>query len=557
MSLAEKKIAVLSNVNMSPVFRTLQGEVTLCPAEGYGNELGTMMNPTSGYNVFEPELTFLVMDLMELIQHDLAETAVKQYVEKWFADLAGTLRGNRIYYISDAYLWGSELVVAERLIPRTQIEQIWNENLQAFCKKYSNVRILPYHQMLTELGEENAFSLKMWYMGKILLSGEALKRLADLILKKVSLEIEVPKKVLVLDLDNTLWGGLAGENDHTPITLSDDHAGLAYKNLQRVILQMQRQGVILAIASKNNLEDAEEILKNHPHMVLGPDCFAAKRINWNPKNQSLQELASELNLGTDSFVFFDDNPEERFLITETMPEVIVPEFPAKPEDLAPAMVGIFHTYFEKCVLTEEDLVKTENYVANAKRVELQQTAGNFYEYLKELKIMVTRVETKEHMQRLEAMVNKTNQFNLTTKRHDMGELAAMVEDPEKFVYVYRVADRFGDNGVVAAAVVDTSWEVPILEEFLMSCRVMGKNIEQGILKDIELDMMDQGYRRLRSLYAPTTKNKPVENFYPSMGYKLIQQAPDGMCMYEVQLERTPVREFVGSMSIENIKQKEV
>lgn len=553
----EKRIALLSNINVNPLLRILQGEVALGPMEGYGNELGIMMNPASAYNQFAPEITFLIMDLMELTEHELTDVSVKNHVENWFSGFENAMQGDRIYYISDAYLWGPEQETADMAVDRGELEGIWKNNLKALCGEHENVRILPYHRMLTVLGEENAFSLKMWYMGKILLSGEAQKRLAALILDKIRLEYRTPKKVLLLDLDNTLWGGLAGEHDNSPIILSDDHGGLAYKNLQRVILQMQKQGVLLGIVSKNNPEDAEEILQHHPHMVLRPECFAAKRINWKPKNENILEIAGELNLGTDSFVFWDDNPEERMLVRQMLPEVTVPDFPEKPEDLAAAMTDIYHTYFEKAVLTAEDLEKTAQYAANAKRTELRQSASNFYEYLKQLKITVTRVETGKHMQRLEALINKTNQFNLTTRRHDLQELLHMDKDPDRSIFLYQVKDCFGDNGVVAAVIVDTSAEIPTITEFVMSCRVMGKNVEQGILKDVELEMMDRGYRKIRGLFLPTAKNKPVAEFYTGLGYEQIGEQPDGTKVYEIELAKTPVREFMGQLVIENIKQREI
>ena len=553
----EKRIALLSNINVNPLLRILQGEVALGPMEGYGNELGIMMNPASAYNQFAPEITFLIMDLMELTEHELTDVSVKNHVENWFSGFENAMQGDRIYYISDAYLWGPEQETADMAVDRGELEGIWKNNLKALCGEHENVRILPYHRMLTVLGEENAFSLKMWYMGKILLSGEAQKRLAALILDKIRLEYRTPKKVLLLDLDNTLWGGLAGEHDNSPIILSDDHGGLAYKNLQRVILQMQKQGVLLGIVSKNNPEDAEEILQHHPHMVLRPECFAAKRINWKPKNENILEIAGELNLGTDSFVFWDDNPEERMLVRQMLPEVTVPDFPEKPEDLAAAMTDIYHTYFEKAVLTAEDLEKTAQYAANAKRTELRKSASNFYEYLKQLKITVTRVETGKHMQRLEALINKTNQFNLTTRRHDLQELLHMDKDPDRSIFLYQVKDCFGDNGVVAAVIVDTSAEIPTITEFVMSCRVMGKNVEQGILKDVELEMMDRGYRKIRGLFLPTAKNKPVAEFYTGLGYEQIGEQPDGTKVYEIELAKTPVREFMGQLVIENIKQREI
>ena len=538
-----KRIALLSNVNMNFVIRMLQKDAEVYEAEGYGNELGILMNPGSSYHAFRPEVTFLVMDLMELLEHDLREEEAKQKIENWFATLSGALRGDGVYYISDAYLWGLELGVVHDVTKKQKLEYFWAEALDGLCKKHPNVRMIPYHGLIEKIGEENAFSLKMWYMGKILLSNRAQKDLCELILTLTDRESKVPKKVLLLDLDNTLWGGLAGEADHTPILLSEDHGGLAYKNLQRVILQMQKQGVLLGIVSKNNEEDVQGILTAHPHMVLGQECFVIQKINWKPKHENIEQIAAELNLGLDSFVFFDDNPTERQLIRDMLPQVEVPDFPDKPEELAPAMVEIYRKFFAGSFLTEEDLQKTKQYASNVKRTALQESAGSFEDYLKQLAITMERVNPASHVERLTQLVNKTNQFNLTTKRYTQNEMQEILADANKKVYLYRVEDRFGDNGVVAAVIVDRSGEPARIEEFVMSCRVMGKNIEYAIMDDIEKDLLHQGVTRLQGIYLPTPKNKPVSQLYEQLGYQKTGDTGEGGTLYELPLAEASERTY--------------
>lgn len=557
------KIALLSNVNMNMVIRMLQKETKVWQSEGYGNELGTLMNPGSSYAVFHPEYTFLVMDLLELLEHELEPAEAERRIAAWFEGVESALKPETVYYISDAYLWGPELSALFDTGRKAVLEQLWQRRLERLRDTHGNVRILPYRQLIERLGEESAFSLKMWYMGKMLLSNEAQKRLCGLILDKIRIETRTPKKVLLLDLDNTLWGGLAGENDITPIELSEDHGGLAYKNLQRVILQMQRQGVLLAIVSKNNEQDARDVLEKHPHMVLRPECFAAARINWQPKHKNIMEIAAELSLGTDSFVFWDDNPSERQLIRELMPEVAVPDFPEKPEDLAAAMAEIYREYFAGAAVTEEDKQKTAQYAANAARRELEQSTGSFEAYLEQLEIVVTQVRPEKYAERLTQLVNKTNQFNLTTRRYTQGQIAELLEDKNKKVYLYRVADRFGDNGIVAAAVADFSGETAVLEELVMSCRVMGKNIEYGILEDIETDLRSRGCKTVRGIYIPTAKNQPVERLYEQLGYRpaeLSEAERQSMCAdgqdreravcYELPLAERPKRIYYAKMKRE-------
>ncbi len=531
-----KKIALLSNVNMNFVIRMLQKDVEVYEAEGYGNELGILMNPASSYHAFEPEITFLIEDLMELLEHDLEPESAKVKVENWFGQLESALRDNGIYYISDAYLWGVELAVLFDKGRKFLLEQIWQKRLEQLCKTHANVRIFPYRSLIEKLGEDTAFSLKMWYMGKILHGGDAQKALCQCIVNKVRIEQRVPKKVLLLDLDNTLWGGLAGEADHTPIILSEEHGGLAYKNLQRVILQMQKQGVLLGIVSKNNEEDVKGILASHPHMVLTPECFAIQKVNWKPKHENIQEIAKELNLGLDSFVFFDDNETERQLIQDMLPQVAVPDFPAKPEALAGTMVAIYEEYFDKAVMTAEDREKTKQYADNIKRSELQKSTGSFADYLKQLAITMERVDAFSNIERLTQLVNKTNQFNLTTRRYTQTEMKQMLADTQKRVYLYRVADRFGDNGVVAAVIVDLAKTVPTVEEFVMSCRIMGKNIEDAIIEEVERELRTSGCDRLRGIYIPTAKNKPVAELYDRLGYVRVGEVTGGDGITGVEYE---------------------
>ncbi len=534
------RIALLSNINMNFVLRILKKDFEVYHTEGYGNELGLLLDKTSSYHEFVPDCTFFVMDLLEVLEHDLCPERAGEYVDKWFSLFEAGLQETDRYYISDAYLWGTEIEVFFEKGQRQFLERLWNSRLQELCEKYNNVYVFPYHDIISRLGEENSFSLKMWYMGKILHTNEAQKRIAEEICHCMEVAGRVAKKVLLLDLDNTLWGGIAGEHDIAPIVLSDDHAGLAYKNLQRVISAVRQSGVILGIVSKNNEEDALEILTKHPHMVLKEDDFVVKKINWNQKDVNIREIAEELNLGLDSFVFFDDNPTERELIKQMLPQVTVPDFPDRPEDLATVMADIYHRYFEKAYVTAEDLGKTRQYAENARRDEARKRAVSFEDYLKQLEIKVTRVDAVRHMERLVQLVNKTNQFNLTTKRYELPEMQRIVADSSKRVYLYNVEDRFGDYGIVAAVIVDVS-VVPMVEEFVLSCRVMGKNIEYGIISAVEEELAEAGFTKMQGVYLPTAKNKPVEQLYERLGYEVTGCTPEGEKTYEIALDKHPQR----------------
>ena len=530
---------------MSYVIRLLKMEHQVYEAEGYGNELGILMNEGSSYYAFEPEITFLIMDLMELLGHELypPEEKEEDRLRSWMEAMDACIRPEQIYYLSDAWLWGPEVLALPQHYIREQLENRWLQGLLWLQNRHENVRIFPYRQIIGTLGEESSFSLKTWYMGKILHTGEALKRLAGEIMALAETEAAVPKKVLLVDLDNTLWGGLAGEREHRALELSEEHQGLTYKNAQRVIKLIEQSGAVLGIVSKNNEEDALEVIRSHPHMVLREKDFAIWRINWNPKHENIREIAETLNLGLDSMVFWDDSEAERELVKQMLPQVEVPDFPDRPEELAPALVQIYEKYFKKPHLTAEDGQRTRQYAENEQRSHLKQQTGNYKEYLRRLQIRIQSMKPAAHMERLVQLVNKTNQFNLTTIRYSQEEMQKAVADSSKKVFLYRVEDCFGDYGIVSAVIVDLRQEAPVIEEWVLSCRVMGRQVETALLERLETELRQEGYGSLRGRYVPTGKNKPVEELYDRLGYRMIRQGDNGEKLYEIGLEECPDREY--------------
>ncbi len=550
-----KKIALLSNVNMNYVIRLLKKEHQVYEMEGYGNELGILLDGQSSYHAFAPEITFLIMDLMELLGHELypREPELSQpegerelacmpsCLRHWFMQLDGCIGPGGLYYLSDAWLWGPELGALPQPERRQYLENQWLQGVLWLQRHHGNIRLFPYRQIIGQMGEENSFSLKMWYLGKILHTNETQKRLAQEIAALTDIEQRTPKKVLLVDLDNTLWGGLAGEREHTPLELSEDHGGLAYKNAQRVLRLIEQSGAVLGIVSKNNEEDALEVIRRHPHMVLREKDFAIWRINWRPKHENIDEIARELNLGLDSMVFWDDSPAERELVKQMLPQVEVPPFPKRPEELAQALVEIYEKYFRKARLTKEDEEKTRQYVQNGQRSFLERQTGDYAQYLRRLGLRAQSLNPAAHMERLVQLLNKTNQFNLTTLRHTQEEMQKIVADSSKKVYLYRVEDNFGDYGIVSAAIVDVAEETPVIAEWVLSCRVMGRQVEDALLGHMEAQLQKAGYETLRGRYVPTAKNNPVSGLYERMGYQTLRRGEDGSAEYGIQLAKRPAR----------------
>lgn len=537
-----KKIAILSNININPVARLLEKEFDVYETEGYGNELELLVNKGSSLYGFHPEAIFLIEDTMEMIHHELSEEAAERHISNWFETVAASMDPGCEYFISDAYLYGNEMMFPETRKRKRRLECLWDDKLDALIAKNPNVSVFPYRVIIEAIGEERAFSRKMWYLGKVLHSMDAHQRICEEIVQQIRINEYMPKKVLVLDLDYTLWGGIAGETDLSPVNLSDDGAGLFYKDTQRMIRQIKDNGAVLCIVSKNNEADAMDLIANHPHMVLRPDDFAILEINWNDKASNIRKIADRLNVGLDSFVFIDDSEHERQLVREILPEVEVPDFPEKVDRLPEFMVRIFRTYFEKSRITKEDAQKTRQYILNERRSRLLDEMASFHKYLAALNITVTRVDAAKNIDRVLQLVNKTNQFNLTTRRYTMPEMERALSGGKK-VYSFRVSDKFGDSGIVAVLIVDTEDEVPVMEEFTMSCRVMGRNIEYGLIDYVEKDLIRCGYDSLYASYIPTQKNRPVAGFYENLGYEL-EEEKDGEKRYRLDLHNRKERNFL-------------
>jgi FkbH-like protein len=322
------------------------------------------------------------------------------------------------------------------------------------------------------------------------------------------------KKVLIVDLDNTLWGGVVGEEGVSGLELAETGAGARFKDFQRRIHALKDVGVVLAVASKNNLADVVEVFDSHRDMALKLDDFAIKKINWSPKPQNIAEIAADLDLGSDSFVFIDDNPVERAAVREAMPEVTVPEFPADTTLLPAFMDQVYWDHFYVVESTDEDRKRTRSYFENAQRAEARKAAPSVEEFLVSLKTRILLAPVRpEDVARAAQLTQKTNQFNLTTRRYTEQDVERFVASPEYLVRIGSVVDRFGDTGKVFLAIArKVGARIAELDTFLMSCRVMGRFIEDQILEALAGELRAEGVNELVVRYLPTKKNVPARAF---------------------------------------------
>ena len=326
------------------------------------------------------------------------------------------------------------------------------------------------------------------------------------------------RKCVVVDLDNTLWGGVVGEDGKDGIKLGPTSPGSEYQDFQRYLLSLTGRGILLAINSKNNLTDALEIIRSHEGMVLREDSFSAMRINWQPKSENLRSLADELNIGLDAMVFLDDSAEERELIRQMFPEVLTPDLPADPALYRQTVEAL--PQLQVLGLTSEDRSRAAQYSATRERKRARGCATSLEDYLGSLRIVVeTTRATVETLPRVHQLMQRTNQFNLTTRRYDAGQVAAFARDPARRIYVLRSRDRFGDHGVVATAVVRVDEDCWTMDSFLMSCRVIGYGVETALLAAVSREAERAGADVLVGEFIETDKNAPARDFYPRHGFR--------------------------------------
>jgi FkbH-like protein len=333
-------------------------------------------------------------------------------------------------------------------------------------------------------------------------------------------------KALVVDLDNTLWGGVIGEDGMTGIKLGADYPGVVYRTLQKAILEVSRKGILLAICSKNNPEDALQALEKHPGMLLRPSDFSAMRINWNEKAQSLREIAAELNIGLDSVAFLDDNPFEREQVRCALPEVLVLDVPEDPMQYAAAVRD--YAAFQRLTLSLEDRQRTGFYAEQRERAQVEQSfqsKEDFFRYLQQ-QAEVAPVQPST-LARVSQLTQKTNQFNLTTRRYTEPQLAEMAGLPGCQLLAMRVRDRFGDLGLVGVAITRDQEDSCEIDTFLLSCRVIGRSLETALLSAVAKSAAARGRWRLVGFFLPTRKNAPAKDFFCRSGFKCHLQDNEG------------------------------
>lgn len=335
---------------------------------------------------------------------------------------------------------------------------------------------------------------------------------------------QAPKKVLVLDLDNTLWGGVVADDGLEGIEIGDTSPrGEAFKAFQKYIVSIKQRGVLLAVCSKNDHSKAVEVFEKHPEMILRMEDFVSFKINWNPKSDNIREMAAELNLGLDSFVFVDDNPAEIEIVRQFAPEVTTLELGPDPSEYASQLQDC--RLFEPRSITSEDVGRSVQYRSEAERQALFASITDMGSYLESLAMEAVISEfTPLDVPRLAQLINKSNQFNLTTRRRSEADVQAVISDPAFIGLSFRLKDRFGDHGLISIAICEEMREVMKIDTWLMSCRVLKRQVEEEVLNELVRLAKARGCTRLDGVYLPTAKNEMVRDFFGRMGFTLVRDS---------------------------------
>lgn len=483
----------------------------------------------------EYDFTILALDGDELLaigNYEKIKAYIKEIVDSFLKNSSnGYLIVTNLYFTQKVNsLWNYNS--KENL---KQIQLKINQYLNDLSIENSRIFILDILSIIEIYGEKNIYDDNLWIYSKNRFNKQGLKLLSKELQALINSILGNRKKCLVLDLDNTLWGGVIGEDGIGGILLSSDGVGSIYKKFQKEILKVKEKGILLAICSKNNLEDAKYVFDNHPHILLKWDDFIIQKVNWKLKSQNIHEIAQELNIGEDSIVFIDDNPIERDIVLNNT-DAIVPNFPDNIINLNSFFAEVDKNYFSIQYLTSEDLRKNEQYEENKIRDNFKNQFVNHLEYINSLEITLEIYKDNlSQIERISQMTQKTNQFNLSTKRYSNEDIKHFINSKNHSVFTGSVKDKFGDFGIVILAIIEIKSSILILDTFLMSCRIIGRCVEDIFLCEIFNKFSENIL--IQAEFIETKKNIPINGFLDKFEFNCVK-VEDNIKLYE---NKTPLK----------------
>lgn len=502
---------------------------------GYGKIEQEMLDPKSGLYEFGPEFCFVFPEFGKI---ENPESLINAFCGNCHCHL---VFGNYMAVPG----WPYHIINSEQ----TEDAKKANKVLSEAAGKNSSAQVLDIDGAACYYGYSRSESPEMLAMARVPYSEGFMSVLSKKIVSHIRAAKGVVKKCLVLDCDNTLWGGIVGEDGFDGIAIGPDTPGREYVEFQKAILELYGQGVILAVNSKNNYEDAMRVFREHPHMILKEENFAGLAINWQDKPSNMLKLADEINIGLESFVFLDDNPAERAMMRQMMPQVHTPELPANPSLYAKFLRET--NEFVRSSLTDEDKKRGQMYAAQRKRSEAQKQFVTLEDYLRSLEMTASiRLAEQGDIKRVSQMTQRTNQFNLTTKRYTESEISEMLESGTWKIFVLGLKDKFGDNGTVGLAIINRGQDCWVVDTFLMSCRVIGRGAEDALVDKLVREARKDKVETVSAMFIRTEKNSLVKNFWDDAGFDLVDGKIDQK-QYSLQVNRFSPKQY-GFLKVEGL-----
>ena len=533
------KIAILGSYTTEFLVKPIQCQLTRSSinaeiyAAGFNLYQQEILDPSSNLYDFCPDIIILILQTADILPEKVfqpmmlsKEEAIKE--AKHTADKIVGLGDhvhenmpNAIFMVTNLNysITSLGLVEGNSLYSSRRAVNTYNDYIEDAIESRPFLRVVDYQSLIAEHGSKNLTDPRLWYLARSREGKRGQEILAKLIFRYIHAEIVPPKKCLVLDLDNTLWGGVCGEDGLTGINLGHDGIGLAFLEFQKLIKNLKTLGIILCISSKNNLEDVTQVFTEHPDMFLNLDDFTIIKSDWRNKVTHLREMAEDLNLGLDSFVFFDDNPIERELIRQSLPDVAVIEVPEDPSFYKKKLLDLW--YFDFFSITAEDQKRSRMYRQVAKTKNLKASSSTLEEFFYSLKMKahITRNQIAS-IPRISQLTQKTNQFNLTTRRYSESKITEFMNSSSYHVYGLKLSDCFGDNGLVGLGIIKILGATWKIDSLLLSCRVIGRDVETALLSQIAENAKRIGAARLVGEFIPSGKNSLTKNFFQSHKFKM-------------------------------------
>jgi FkbH-like protein len=537
------RIGLISNGTLDLIIPVLvatavrHGIALECIPAAYGQTIQEALDPNGRINAAHVDAVLLAVDYRGLpfqlqVGNPVAEHTAMQGALDWLDNIrAGFRRNANALVILQTLAPPPETLFGsyDCMVPGTPRRLIMQLN-QAIAARAADTgaMVLDAAQLAETVGLGNWHSSALWNMAKLPFDASFMGIYAEHLARLLAASRGRSRKCLVLDLDNTVWGGVIGDEGLEGIQIAQgDATGEAHRAVQELALGLRRRGIVLAVSSKNSDDVARAPFRSHPEMLLKEEHFAVFQANWHDKVTNIKAIAKELALGLESLVFLDDNPVERALVREFLPQVAVPELPDDPALYARTLAAA--GYFEAIAFSAEDRTRAEMYEANARRVSLLGQATDLEAYLASLGMEIIFAPfDRTGRPRISQLINKSNQFNLTTRRYSEAEVQTAEEDASVFTLQVRLVDKFGDNGMISVIICRPHevrvWEIDI---WLMSCRVLGRRVEQAVLHEIVRHARESGIQTLHGIYIPSARNSMVKDHYAQLGFTPQKQQPDG------------------------------